>query len=87
MKKAILKLVIEGEQFSAVQGIANPDNRDSATDVTCPSCRRPKVKKTPVADCTQFGFTWDAHTTIFRCKCGCQFYHNYRVWHTEDEKS
>jgi hypothetical protein len=81
MARKIAKLTIGGELIIAKRGIPNIDAPENPQRVTCPVCREYRRKRTPIADCTQYGFTWDFHLTMFRCKCGAMFFHEYIIWH------
>lgn len=84
MAKPVLKVVIEGELFRAKQAICPAGAEVEALGGVCPDCKQPSRKKVAVGDVTQFGFTWDTHKTIFACKCGCTFFHEYRIWHDDE---
>lgn len=83
MARKTFKVTIEGESFTAMRGIPFAGAENDPQKVTCPVCRHFGAKRKPLADCTQYGFTWDSHITIFKCRCGAQFFHEYRVWDDE----
>jgi len=85
--KKVIKLAIDGMTFRANRAIVPDDFDGDPRHFVCPQCRQPNNKRKPQADCTQYGFTWDSHLTIFRCKCGCTFFGEYKVWHSEDERT
>lgn len=85
--KRLLKLEIDGLIVKAEPSIKLKDEPTTATSGVCPSCNRIRATKNPIADLTQYGFTWDLHKTVFRCKCGCTFYHEYRIWHTDESET
>jgi len=80
MARKTFKVTIEGQMFVAMRGIPYSEDQNDPQLVTCPVCRQYKRKRKPIADCTQYGFTWDSHVTIFKCACGAQFFHEYRIW-------
>lgn len=83
MPRKTFKVTIDGTPYTAMRGIPLSEEENNPQVATCPVCRVFKRKRKPIADVTQFGFTWDSHITIFKCACGAQWFHEYRVWSEE----
>lgn len=87
MSRLTLKVALGGELFRAKQAICPTGAEVEPLGGVCPDCERPNQKKAALGDVTQYGFAWDTHKTIFRCKCGCVFFHEYRIWHADESES
>jgi hypothetical protein len=79
------KIQVDGINVNARRAIKPEDFAGDPATFVCPSCRQAKNRKKAIVDCTQYGFTWDHVITVFKCKCGQQFFGEYQVWHTESE--
>lgn len=81
-----LKLTIAGVSVNARGAlIVGTEGKDFGKAV-CPACRILRAKRKPLCDMVQYGFEWDDHTTVFTCKCGCQYFIQSRIW-LEDKES
>jgi len=86
MRLQTVRLRLDNEVLIGRKGIAILGKEDQATGCACPACKQSARKKTPKGDVTQYGFAWDWHRTFFQCKCGCVFFHDYRIWHDDTER-
>lgn len=83
MRRNVVKLRFGDDVLVARKAIALQGSEDSANGCACPLCKQSARKKRPLGDVLQYGFEWDWHRTVFQCKCGCIFYHDYRLWHLQ----
>lgn len=79
------KALVGTDWVKAKRGIYPPGQHNQPEKTVCPHCKLPRSKKKPIVDLTQYGFEWDQHVTVFRCKCGNYFFAEYNIWHVGEE--
>ncbi len=85
MRRPMSRIRIGDEIWIVRKAIALAGKPEGPTACACPACKQSAQKKTPKGDVTQYGFAWDQHRVFFECRCGCIFYHDYRIWHDDTE--